>query len=98
MGVKITDIVEKRKISFEELQNKKIAVDFSNAAYQFLTSIRQRDGTPLMDSKGNITSHLQGILSRSVNLISKGIKIVYVIFNSHNTIFRVFLFGLETIG
>lgn len=78
MGVKITDIVEKRKISFEELQNKKIAVDFSNAAYQFLTSIRQRDGTPLMDSKGNITSHLQGILSRSVNLISKGIKIVYV--------------------
>ncbi len=78
MGVKITDIVEKKKISFEELQNKKIAVDFSNAAYQFLTSIRQRDGTPLMDSKGNITSHLQGILSRSTNLIAQGIKLVYV--------------------
>ena len=78
MGVKITDIVEKRKISFDELKNKKIAVDFSNAAYQFLTSIRQRDGTPLMDSKGNITSHLQGILSRSANLIAQGVKLVYV--------------------
>ena len=79
MGVKISDIIEKNKISFQELKNKKIAVDFSNAAYQFLTSIRQRDGTPLMDENGNITSHLQGILSRSANLISQGIKVAYIL-------------------
>ncbi len=79
MGVKITDIVEKRKISFDDLRNKKIAVDFSNAAYQFLTSIRQRDGTPLMNSKGEVTSHIQGILSRSSNLLSQGIKIAYIL-------------------
>ncbi|MDP3917369.1 MAG: flap endonuclease-1 [Nanoarchaeota archaeon] len=79
MGVKISDIVKKKKISFEDLKNKKIAVDFSNAAYQFLSSIRQRDGTPLMDSNGNITSHLLGILSRSTNLLSQGIKIAYVL-------------------
>ncbi len=78
MGVKITDLVEKRKISFEELKGKKIAVDFSNAAYQFLTSIRQQDGSPLTDSKGNITSHLIGILSRTANLMAQGIKVAYV--------------------
>ncbi|MBT4577065.1 flap endonuclease-1 [Candidatus Woesearchaeota archaeon] len=78
MGVKITDLVEKRKISFDELKGKKIAVDFSNAAYQFLTSIRQQDGTPLTDSNGNITSHLIGILSRTANLMAQGIKVVYV--------------------
>jgi flap endonuclease-1 len=79
MGVKLSDIIQKKRISFEDLENKKIAVDFSNAAYQFLSSIRQRDGTPLMDSKGNITSHLQGILSRSLNLLSQKIKICYVL-------------------
>jgi len=78
MGVKLSDIVGKNGVSFELLKNKKIAVDFSNAAYQFLSSIRQRDGTPLMSSKGKITSHLQGVLSRSANLISQGIKIAYI--------------------
>ena len=78
MGIKISNIVEKKSISFDQLSGKKIAVDFSNAAYQFLSSIRQRDGTPLMDSKGNITSHLQGIFSRSCNLLQQGIKICYV--------------------
>jgi len=78
MGVKLTDIVEKKGLSIADLKNKKIAVDFSNAAYQFLSSIRQRDGTPLMSSKGKVTSHLQGILSRSANLLSQGIKLIYV--------------------
>jgi len=78
MGLKISDIIPRKSIVFEQLANKKIAVDFSNAAYQFLSSIRQRDGTPLMDSNGNITSHLQGILSRSCNLLQQNIKICYV--------------------
>ncbi len=78
MGVKLSDLVEKKRLSFEDLKNKKIAVDFSNAAYQFLSSIRQPDGTPLMNSKGKVTSHLQGILSRSANLLSQGIKIAYI--------------------
>ncbi len=79
MGVKLSDIVEKKRLSFDDLKGKKIAVDFSNAAYQFLSSIRQPDGTPLMNSKGRITSHLQGILSRSANLLSQGIKIAYIL-------------------
>ncbi len=78
MGVKLTDIVVKKKLSFDQLAHKRIAVDFSNAAYQFLSSIKQRDGTPLKDSKGNITSHLVGILSRTSNLLSQNIKLCYV--------------------
>ena len=78
MGVKLTDIVVRKQIGFEDLANKTIAVDFSNSAYQFLSSIRQPDGTPLMDSKGRITSHLMGTWTRFSNLIQQGIKLVIV--------------------
>lgn len=78
MGVKLADIIIKKDISFEELKNKKIAIDFSNVVYQFLSNIRQADGTPLMDNNGNITSHLVGLFSRTANLIEKDIKICYV--------------------
>ena len=79
MGVKLTSILEKKPITFDELTGKTIAVDFSNSAYQFLSSIRQPDGTLLMDSKGNVTSHLMGIWTRFSNLISKNIKLVIVL-------------------
>jgi flap endonuclease-1 len=46
--------------------------------YQFVTTIRQADGTPLKDSKGNVTSHLIGLFSRTTNLIQKNIKLVFV--------------------
>ncbi len=79
MGVKLTELVQKKEISFDELAGKRIAIDFSNAAYQFLSSIRQPDGTPLMDSNGNITSHLMGIWTRFTNLISKKMELVIVL-------------------
>ena len=78
MGVKLSIIIPKKEISFEYLENKKIAIDFSNMAYQFLSSIRQQDGTPLMDSRGNITSVYQGILSRISNLISRNIMPCFI--------------------
>jgi len=41
--------------------------------------IRTRDGTPLQDKKGNITSHLAGLLFRSTRLIQDyGIRLVFV--------------------
>lgn len=46
--------------------------------YQFLASIRQEDGTPLMDSKGRITAHLSGIFYRTARLVENGIKPIYV--------------------
>ena len=78
MGLKISDLVPKKEISWQELTNKKIAVDASQMIYQFASSIRQRDGNPLMDSQSNITSHLVGIFSRISNLINRGIKLCFV--------------------
>ena len=78
MGIKLSELLHKKQLTLEELKDKKIAIDASNSLYQFLSSIRQPDGTPLMDSKGNITSHLQGLFSRTLNLTNKGIKICYV--------------------
>ncbi len=79
MGVAIRDIIAEYKtpVSWEAIPGI-AAVDANNALYQFLTIIRQPDGTPLMDSKGRVTSHLSGILFRVSNFMEKGIKPVFV--------------------
>ena len=78
MGVGISDIIVSEEISLDDLEDRVIAVDAYNIIYQFLSSIRQRDGTPLKDSEGRVTSHLSGLLYRNANLIENGIKLVYV--------------------
>jgi flap endonuclease-1 len=78
MGLQIGEIIPKKQIQFSDLKGKIIAVDAFNAIYQFLTTIRQPDGTPLKDSKGNITSHLSGLFYRNIKLITEGVKLVYV--------------------
>ena len=78
MGVNISEIIPKKEIALSDLKGKTIAVDAFNTLYQFLTTIRQPDGTPLMDSRGNITSHLSGLFYRNLNLMQDGIKPVYV--------------------
>jgi len=78
MGVSITELLKKKIINLDDLKNKTIAVDTSIFLYQFLTTIRQRDGTPLMDSKGRVTSHLTGLFSRNCNLMRNGLKLIYV--------------------
>ena len=72
MGIKFGGIINKKEISFDDLNKKKIVIDASNMLYQFISSIRQPDGTPLTDSKGKVTSHLQGTFYRLGNLIQKG--------------------------
>lgn len=78
MGVKFKDIISPENINLKDLDGKIIAIDAANTLYQFLSSIRQRDGTPLMDKSGNITSHLSGILYRTSAIVEKGIKPIYV--------------------
>jgi flap endonuclease-1 len=70
--------VPKREITIEQLRGKIIAVDAFNTLYQFLSNVRQLDGTPLMDNKGRVTSHLSGLFYRTTNLMSRGIKMIYV--------------------
>ena len=78
MGLNIRDIIPKKEIEISELKGKTICVDAFNTLYQFLSTIRQQDGTPLMDDKKRITSHLSGIFYRNIALLSEGIKLVYV--------------------
>jgi flap endonuclease-1 len=78
MGLQIGDIVPRHEVKFEELKGKVIAVDAFNALYQFLSSIRQPDGTPLMDNQKRITSHLSGLFYRNISLLAEGIKLIYV--------------------
>ena len=79
MGVKLTGLLPKKELSFDDLKGKRIVIDFSNSIYQFISSIRQPDGTPLMDSQGRITSHLMGIWTRFMNLIRRDIKLIIVL-------------------
>lgn len=78
MGTDLSEIVESKEISFDHLLNKKLAVDAFNVLYQFLSIIRQRDGTPLKDSEGRVTSHLSGMFYRTSNWMEKGIKPIFV--------------------
>ncbi len=78
MGIAITNLLKTKEVSFEELKNKKLAIDAYNILYQFLTTIRQRDGSLLTDSNNNITSHLVGLFSRTTNLMRKGLNLVFV--------------------
>ncbi len=78
MGVKIKDITPIKEVDLEYLKRRRIAVDAMNTLYQFLSIIRQPDGTPLKDSQGRVTSHLSGLFYRTSNLIEIGIEPVFI--------------------
>jgi flap endonuclease-1 len=78
LGVDFKDLVPKTPIKLEDLSGKIIAIDAYNAIYQFLSIIRQPDGTPLKDSTGKITSHISGLFYRTSNLVEMGLKPIYV--------------------
>lgn len=83
MGVNLRELIEESPAvkvinDLRELKGKAVAIDAYNALHQFLAAIRQPDGTPLMDSKGRVTSHLSGLFYRTINLIEYGLKPVYV--------------------
>ena len=78
MGVDFKDLVPKTPVKLEDLSGKIIAIDAYNAIYQFLSIIRQPDGTPLKDSSGRVTSHLSGLFYRTSNLVEMGLKPIYV--------------------
>src|SRR5919106_6187289 len=79
MGVVLTPIITKDATQLAELGGQTLAVDGNGELYQFLALIRLRDGTPLMDSKGRISSHLSGLFYRTTRLIAEhGVQMVFV--------------------
>lgn len=78
MGVDLGDLFPKHPITLDALRGRTVAVDAHNVLYQFLSIIRQPDGTPLRDSRGRVTSHLSGFIYRTTNLLEAGIRPVFV--------------------
>jgi len=79
VGINLRDVLlvhpEEDVTAFE---GRVLALDAYNAIYQFLSSIRQPDGTPLKDAKGRVTSHLSGVLYRTSSIMAKGVRMVFV--------------------
>jgi flap endonuclease-1 len=77
MGVKLGDLFKQEQISFNDLHDRVIVIDAYNVLHQFLASIRQRDGTLLKNSKGEVTSHLSGLFYRTANMVEVKIRPVF---------------------
>src|SRR6185503_8870620 len=79
MGVLLTPIIVKQTLKLEDLRGKRLAVDANGELYQFLALIRLRDGSPLQDSHGRITSHLSGLFYRTTRLMTEhALELVFV--------------------
>src|SRR3989454_12049168 len=79
MGVLLTPITVRHPTSLEALRGRTVAVDGNLELYQFLSIMRTRDGQPLQDSKGRITSHLNGLVFRTTRLLADfDIRMVFV--------------------
>jgi flap endonuclease-1 len=79
MGVDLGPLVKQRtKITLEQINGLVVAIDAYNALYQFLAIIRGEGGELLMDTHGNVTSHLSGLFYRTVNMLENGCKPLYV--------------------
>ncbi len=70
MGVLLTPIVVRHPTTLDALRGRTVAVDGNLELYQFLSIMRTRDGQPLQDSKGRITSHLNGLAFRTTRLLA----------------------------
>ncbi|KAI6684494.1 hypothetical protein NL676_030407 [Syzygium grande] len=64
----------------ERYSGRRIAVDASMSIYQFLVKLwlGGRGTQKLTNEAGQVTSHLQGMLYRTVRLLEAGIQPVYV--------------------
>lgn len=70
MGVFLTPITIRHPTTLQALRGRSVAVDGNLELYQFLSVIRSREGEPLKDSHGRITSHLSGLIYRTTRLIA----------------------------
>lgn len=78
MGLQFKDIIQGKEIQLKDLAGKRIAVDTYNILYQFLASIRGPDGALLTDTKGNVTSHLMGLFTRTTHLMQHHVQLIFV--------------------
>jgi flap endonuclease-1 len=77
--VNLTPIIHKQVVTLDDLRGRSFAVDAFVVLHQFLALIRKRDGRPLTDPNGGITSHLVGLVFRTTRLVSDfGMNLIFV--------------------
>jgi flap endonuclease-1 len=88
MGLKLGDLLEQYYVkksptpTLKNLTGKIITFDAFNTLYAFVSTIRYRDGTPLKNYNGDVTSHLSGLWNRNRAFLENSIKPIYV-FDGH---------------
>ncbi|EFA77418.1 XPG [Heterostelium album PN500] len=85
MGIKnLTSLIEENAPSaiksndLKSYSGRIVAIDASTSMYQFLIAINTEMGAALMNANGETTSHLQGMFYRTIKLMTRGIKPIYV--------------------
>lgn len=78
MGIAFKGLFVAKETSLESLSGKALAIDSYNMLYQFLTTIRSRDGSLFTDSNGAVTSHLIGLFSRVSSFANAGLDMAFV--------------------
>ncbi|XP_021898828.1 flap endonuclease 1 [Carica papaya] len=63
---------------FESYFGRKIAIDASMSIYQFLIVVGRSGTEMLTNEAGEVTSHLQGMFTRTIRLLEAGMKPLYV--------------------
>lgn len=68
-----------KEIKIESLMGRIIAIDASMSLYQFIIAIRDSEQYGnLTNESGETTSHISGLMSRSIRLMENGLKPIYV--------------------
>jgi len=68
-----------KETKLEAMTGRTIAIDASTCLYQFIVAVRQGENhTSLSNAEGEVTSHIQGFLTRTVKLLELGVKPIYV--------------------
>jgi len=68
-----------KETKMEAMTGRMVAIDASMCLYQFLVAVRQGEAqSNLSNADGEVTSHIQGFLNRTVRMLECGIKPVYV--------------------
>ena len=78
MGLPLKDLVVAQELPWDALAGRTLAVDGYNAVYQFLATLRQRDGQLFSDDEGRVTSHLMGVFYRTTSLLREGVLPIWV--------------------
>ena len=78
MGLNLKPLITSNPIRIPDLDGKVVAIDAFNVIYQFLATIRGPTGELLANNQGEPTSHLSGLFYRNINLLSDGVKLVYI--------------------